>query len=827
MYQQSNLSFTSFTSDEILWLDAEAMILQDSNVTNNPAPSSTDTIHSTTSRSSSMTTRPRTTSKRPHYQRSTKSSSAKAVNRMSGSFNRRHSRSNFNHTISPSTSSTPLSPIGSPKLAVSASLPIKSPPRLAKRTASYSSTYGSSPGSEWIYRRPKSPSASSPPRTPVIQYTRRTASDSTCTPSPASTAENSRCVTPTLTTYRSGLAASYFPDVSTSCLNASSSSLPAHLLNSSFDPNGNGSGSSIGSIGSIGVLVPSSFGFNSSVSSLSRQPSSTSSSPSKGSLANEKPPGLFWTSIFHSRSGVDSISEESGSRISRLTLGRSKSAKKQSHLQPSSPLAVRTTAAIPSIWSGANVEGANGASPKRRKARGSLKELGISRIPVSTRIPGSPTSPTSSPAPPPPIYSTPVKRIPSHSRSESMSSATSSTTSSAAFSNSASSLSSASHSSPPSTPVSPTLPGFSQNNKVKKFHPKFEPHHRVIVEVVEDDDCSHMDAQRRKSPSPTKSILASRTETPQGSNTSLSDLPDSLGRKNQRKDSVSTTVSSNKSVKFAEQPTVHYASAIYESWDGMSGVGPFDYDMGIDVGGMDMDEDAGLSEETAQPHTFNLRSHPYAASDLNLPAGADSDSDLAADEAKDTVSAHLEDFNSRLAHARAQRAAQEQTPTFTLQLHREDSCVTPTPDRGRERTSSGSTGTGTLRSFTSLKRKNSSASSTTSSVSKRAPSTSPSRSITPRPMISGPYALGSLQAHPHHPGSSPQQIPIAAGLDCNTDAPMGLRSAGLRSAPSLESFKSGKSGKSMRSLKSLPERGLRGMKEMRDWFKGRVTVSAI
>ncbi|KAF5392437.1 hypothetical protein D9757_002149 [Collybiopsis confluens] len=825
IYQQSNYSLTSITSDELRWLDADALFLQDSP----PSPT-----HFATSRSSP---RPRTTSraKRPHYQRSTKSSSAKSISRLSGSSNRRHSRSNY--VILPN-SSPPTSPISSPRLTASTSLPIKTPPRLTKRTASYSSTHGGSPGSEWIYRRPKSPSTSSPPRTSAIKYTRRnaSASDSNCTPSPASTAENSRSVTPTSTTYRSGLANNYFPNVSTSYLNASSSSLPAHIVNSRDAGGNNGSGSSIGSIGSIGVLVPSSFGFDSSVSSLSRQPSSATSSsssgPSKASLANEKS-STFWTSILPSRSD----STGSGSRIGRLTLGKSKAKERSPRPQPSSPLAVHTSATIPSIWSGANVEGANGTSPKRRKARGSLKELGISRIPVSSRIVENISLSSTSLPPPPPIYNAPVKRRPSHTRSESLSSTTSSSTSSALFTNSASSLSS---SSPPLTPVSPTFPGIASNNKSKK---KFEPHHRVIVEVVEDDDASQMDIQRRKSPSPTKSILASsRGETPPGSSsTSLLGLPGIIElKKNQRKDSVSTTISSNKSVKFAEQPIVHYASAIYESWDGTTGAGPFDYNMGRDIGAMDVDEDGRISEETAQPHIFDFRSHPYASSDLYLPAGGgeDNDADLAAAEASDTVSAHLDDFNSRLVHARVLRtsAAQEstqtksqtQTPETVYQSHREENCITPTPpivaDRGRVRTSSsGSTGTSTLRSFASLKRKSSSASSTTSSVSKRVPSASPSRSITPRPLISGPYALGSLQTHP---GLSPH----GSTAGCNADSSMGMRSAGLRSAPSLESFKSGKSGKSgksMRSLKSLPERSLRGMKEMRDWFRGRVTVNAI
>ncbi|KAE9409358.1 hypothetical protein BT96DRAFT_985062 [Gymnopus androsaceus JB14] len=806
MYQQSNLSLISITSDELRWLDADAMMLQDSSTTEPTTPP-----HSSANYGSATFPRHKN-SKRHHYQRSTKSSSAKAVNRMSGSFSRRHSRSNLNYIVTPPVSvpsSPPTSPIECPPLTKSASLPIKTPPRLTKRTGSYSSTHGGSPGSEWIYRRPKSPSASSPPSASAIRYARRTASDSTAsmsTPSPASTANNSRCVTPTSTTYRSGLGASYFPDVSTSCLNLSSTNLPAHLINSSRDANVNGSGSSVGSIGSIGVLVPSSFGFNSSVSNLSRQPSSGISKASSTSGESGNKTGTFWTSILHPRSGPSSAS----GKPEPPTSSRSSKGKQQ---QPSSPLAAHSATAIPSIWSGADLEGANGTSPKRRKGRGSLKELGISRIPQATsRITGnkSPSSPLSSSMP---VYNTPVKRRTTHTRSVSISSASSSTTSSAAFS-SASSLSST-PSSPPLTPVSPSF-GI---GKTKKFQPKFEPHHRVIVEVVEDD--SDMDIQRRKSPSPTKSILASRltytdSQPPLKLNTCLPDfdvtlgLDDSLRKKAKRKDSVSTTISSNKSVKFVEQPTVHYASAIYESWDGTTGASPFDYSsMGMDLGDMDMDtrddddddDDSSPSEETAHQHTYHTPSHPYAS---RKPEENEEE------EANDTVSAHLEDFNSRLAHARALRA-QEQA------RQREDACVTPTPDRCRERTSSGSTGTGSLKTF-SLKRKSSSASSTANSAVKPDSSSS-------RPTISGPYALGST-SHPH-----PASLP-ALGSDSDTDVnELGLRGSGLRSAPSLESFKSMKSGKSMRSLKSLPESvkssiSLRA-KGMKDWFKGRVTVSAM
>ncbi|GAW09183.1 hypothetical protein LENED_011318 [Lentinula edodes] len=855
MYQQSNLSFSSITSDERRWLDA-VTILQDSNTTElantNPILSNYTTSHSTSSRSSTTITTSTSTfprhknNKRHHYQRSTKSSSAKVVNRMSGSFNRRHSRSNLSSILAPSVSSICSSPqatsLESPPLTMSSSLP---PHRLNKRTASYSSTHNGSPGSEWIYRRPKSPSASSPPRPSAIKYARRTVSDSTAsasTPSPASTAESSRCVTPTSTTYRSGLAASYFPDVSTSCLNASSSNLPAHLINGNRDTNvNNGSGSSIGSIGSIGVMIPSSLGLNSSASSLTRQPSSRRS---KASSTSGKT-GAFWNSILHPRSGPNSVSENAstpnsppGSRIARLSLGRAKN-KQEQQPPPSSPLAVHTATAIPSIWSGAILESANGTSPKRRKARGSLKELGISRIPVSSRITGnrSPTSPTFSS---PPIYNTPVKRRTSHGRSGSFSSTTSSSTSSAAFSNSVSSISSSTPSSPltPSTPVSPTFGGFA---KSKKFQPKFEPHHRAIVEVVEDDDSSHMDVQRRKSPSPTKSILASRIPYSESSSELINSsskfdsgvdlgLDDSLRRTTKRKDSVSTTVSSNKSVKFVEKPTVHYASAIYESWDGTTGSGPFEYNnMGIDLSEMDMDTnednegDGYMSEETAEQTAF-IHSHPYAASDLNLAGDTAPAAITAADEVKLNVTTRfVEDFHNTRSttNARALRAQE-----------REDTCVTPTPDRGRERTSSGSTGTGTLRSFVSLKRKGSSASSTTSSAVKRAPSISSHelRSTIPRPTISGPYALGTLP--PPHLESELPVTSLESVAEVNEKRrEIGLRSAGLRSAPSLESFKSVKSGKSMRSLKSLPESvksniSLRA-KGMRDWFKGRVTVGAM
>ncbi|KAJ4485517.1 hypothetical protein J3R30DRAFT_1368098 [Lentinula aciculospora] len=861
MYQQSNLSLISITSDELRWLDADT-ILQESSTTDliniNPILSNTTGSHSSSSRSSTTintSTYPRhKNNKRHHYQRSTKSSSAKAVNRMSGSFNRRHSRSNLNFLVTPpvSTSSSyaQTSSPESPTLATTASFPIKTPPRLNKRTASYSSTHGGSPGSEWIYRRPKSPSTSSPPRHSAIKYARRTVSDTTAsasTPSPASTADSSRCATPTSTTYRSGLAASYFPDVSTSCLNASSSNLPAHLVNGNRDANvNNGSGSSIGSIGSIGVLIPSTLGLNSSASSLSRQPSS---SKPKALSTGQSKTGTFWTSILHPRSGPISNlgnpstpNSTSGSRIARLSLGRAKS--KSLQLQPSSPLAVHAATTIPSIWSGADLNGANGTSPKRRKGRGSLKELGISRIPVSSRITGnrSPTSPTFSS---PPIYNIPVKRRTSYVRSGSFSSTTSSTTSSAAYANSVSSLSST-PSSPltPSTPVSPTVGGF---GKTKKFQPKFEPHHRVIVEVVEDDDSIHMDSQRRKSPSPTKSILASRMPysevSPELTSSSSKfdsgldlSLDASLQRSNKRKDSVSTTVSSNKSVKFVEQPTVHYASAIYESWDGTTGAGPFEYNnMGIDLSEMDMgtnedtgdNEDGRLSEETAEQNSY-IHSHPYAARDLNL---AGDTAAAAADEATViTNTRFVEDFHNirpTTSNARALRAQE-----------REDTCVTPTPDRGRERTSSGSTGTGTLRSFVSLKRKGSSASSTTSSAIKRSLSTSSpeTRLTTPRRTISGPYALGTtMPSYPHPLHSEASEHPVASLKSVTEDNEkrhdMGLRNAGLRSAPSLESFKSVKSGKSMRSLKSLPDSvkssiSLRA-KGMRDWFKGRVTVSAM
>lgn len=350
-----------------------------------------------------------------------------------------------------------------------------------------------------------------------------------------------------------------------------------------------------------------------------------------------------------------------------------------------------------------------------------------------------------------------------------------------------------------------------------------------------------MDVQRRKSPSPTKSILASRIPSSESSSELINSsskfdsgvdlgLDDSLRRTNKRKDSVSTTVSSNKSVKFVEKPTVHYASAIYESWDGTIGSGPFEYNnMGIDLSEMDMDTnednegDGYMSEETAEQTAF-IHSHPYATSDLNLAGDTAPAAVTAADEVKLNVTTRfVEDFHNTRPTTNARALCAQE---------REDTCVTPTPDRGRERTSSGSTGTGTLRSFVSLKRKGSSASSTTSSAVKRAPSTSSHelRSNIPRPTISGPYALGTLP--PTHLESELPLTSLESVAEVNEKRrEIGLRSAGLRSAPSLESFKSVKSGKSMRSLKSLPESvksniSLRA-KGMRDWFKGRVTVGAM
>ncbi|KAF5338440.1 hypothetical protein D9758_012217 [Tetrapyrgos nigripes] len=364
-------------------------------------------------------------------------------------------------------------------------------------------------------------------------------------------------------------------------------------------------------------------------------------------------------------------------------------------------------------------------------------------------------------------------------------------------------------SSPPHTPTTtPTrLPSFK----------KFEPHHRCILECDEDGDQPLMRG------SPTKGILSPpRMYSRSSSSSGSARTSTRSGRKSSTTttssmttdSSLNSSLSSNKSVKFADTPTIHYSSGLRFSYGDYAS-----YECGTknELGELGYGEDWGgdpfrnyMGGDDGEGKHLK---HPYARV-----TGVLDEEDEETDDSDDVDGIVTEDeedvddgtqFREFLAQSQA----------------RESLCKTPTPDSLRNIQQNPSQSPSSLRKLVSLKRKPSTTSSrttrTTDPTSGR-PSTRPkARSTTSekKPMISGPYVLGSLS----HGASNPANLP-------------GVRSAPvLRATPSEESFKSGKSAgvksvKSVRSLKSLPESikssiSLRA-KGMKDWLRGRVSIGA-
>ncbi|KAK7029633.1 hypothetical protein VNI00_014331 [Paramarasmius palmivorus] len=323
-------------------------------------------------------------------------------------------------------------------------------------------------------------------------------------------------------------------------------------------------------------------------------------------------------------------------------------------------------------------------------------------------------------------------------------------------------------SSQPSTPTSPsTLPMIGK---------KFKPNHMCIMEMdePEEDKLEGFPGLRRRfgvEPEPAIGLGIPRT---------------AVHLKVDTRPCTSSSSNSNKSVKFVETPTVHYASAGYDP-DFWHVPGEGAGSMGIDVDEMDMDK------ENTKPLSIP---HPYAyAKGIEM--------DVDEDERRDVVKQRIP------------------TPTDYRPEDRDAMCMTPTPER---------LGGRSLKRLmsNSVKRK-------PSWRSAPRPSSSPSRSITPRPAISGPFVLGSL----------PNQPPPPPPKDTRHHPYGDSHGIALRSAPSLESFRSAKSGgaksvrstrstrsmRSLRSLKSIPESVKSGIsvstREMKEWFKGRVAVNAL
>ncbi|KAF8973803.1 hypothetical protein BDZ97DRAFT_1912261 [Flammula alnicola] len=226
--------------------------------------------------------------------------------------------------------------------------------------------------------------------------------------------------------------------------------------------------------------------------------------------------------------------------------------------------------------------------------------------------------------------------------------------------------------------------------------------------------------------------------------------------------SVSTKDSShtiNKSVKFAAVPIVHYASTGY--WD-MQTLDGDDSTMGINVDSMDIDED------------------PFAT----------------------TITANT---------------------TLLRELQ-----ATPTPEREREKAKG-------LKKLMSLTRKPVPTVGTNTSVATAVkpssvtspPPSPPPKSTSSRPVISTPYALGSHPAQSTvslRASSQRSRKPSGNSITSNgaagsvPDLHLLQEKAGLRSAPSMESFRSSKSAgaRSVRSLGSL--KSTSSARGLRAWF---------
>ncbi|ESK88965.1 hypothetical protein Moror_13187 [Moniliophthora roreri MCA 2997] len=432
---------------------------------------------------------------------------------------------------------------------------------------------------------------------------------------------------------------------------------------------------------------------------------------------------------------------------------------------------------LPSLWFGADEANANSSFSGSR----SKKAATASPVIRARHLPKSPSQVSFSSSS---AAGGRIQRNRSSSVSSSISSASTATTSSV---------------SQPSTPTSPSLSPMI----AKKFKPN--PNHTCIVEIDEPE--SEVELEKLMGFPGLKRTVD--VDVDNGSSSPVSAVTplarsDSLLKL--KVDTRSCTTSSNKSVKFVETPIVHYASAGYEPdfWhvpgedSGM--------DSRINVDGMDTGDEAekeNFGQRGKQPSASALSiPHPYAYA-----KGIQMDIDEE-EEARDVVKQRIP------------------TPDYRPE-DRDMMCITPTPERLQER------GGRSPRRLVnqSVKRKPSSSSSWRS-----ARSPSPSRSVTPRPTISGPFVLGSLPTHPVAPPPPPPPPPPKSASHHPYGRGHGIA---LRSAPSLESFKSAKSSgaksvrslRSLRSLKSIPESVKSGIsvgaREMKEWFKGRVVINAL
>ena len=211
-----------------------------------------------------------------------------------------------------------------------------------------------------------------------------------------------------------------------------------------------------------------------------------------------------------------------------------------------------------------------------------------------------------------------------------------------------------------------------------------------------------------------------------------------------RTSSISTKESSftsNKSVKFAAVPVVHYATASY--WD-LENFDKEETTMGINIDTMDVDDSYQ-----------GYRTHAAVPKDC-----------------------------SRM---------------LDIAKLRESQCATPTPEREKAKTKG-------LKRFMSLTRKPLATTATNTSMA-----TVYRSQVSPRPIISMPYALGT---HPTPALQSNTSLPYSVA-SATGSVPDLVGMLPLRSAPSCESFRSFKSSttrsvRSMGSLKSSSSiRGLR------------------
>ncbi|KAF9258603.1 hypothetical protein L218DRAFT_990477 [Marasmius fiardii PR-910] len=471
-----------------------------------------------------------------------------------------------------------------------------------------------------------------------------------------------------------------------------------------------------------------------SVNYFSEISSSSSSLPSPKFSYSEAPESpTLWTSLLRPR-------RRSGSVASKSSVN---------------------TSDIPSLWFGAN-DCASRTSPSSSSRFLKTTKAPSSPLLIPPQVPLSRSSSQSSIGACVSKHDIRVQRNRSSSVSSSISSISTSTTATTS-----------------SLPQTPSSPSFSPS-----IMKKFKPNHQCIVEDVEPES-----EPEDKLTAIEQSISMRRKNSSSSSDDPMPSTPVFSQSFTSPKRRLKLDTSSNKSVKFVDTPTVHYASAGYEPdfWHipGES----MDTDDPIDTDHMDIENEADNATETSRNHALQVPSisHPYAYAQ----------------------SPYRMDVDEETSSSKAVPSLRNYRPE-----DREMFCVTPTPDRVRER--------GLKRIVSkSIKRQPSSGSSW-----RPVPSSSPSRSITPRPAISRPFVLGSASVVPSH---SSEPFASTRGQSRSKLVSSGIA---LRSAPSLESFRSVKSNarsvRSLRSLKSLPESVKSsievGAREMKDWFKGRISI---